>query len=78
MSKTILKGKIISNKMLKTVVVDVEHWVKDRIYQKMYKKHKHYKADTDDKKCNIGDEVLIELVNPISKDKRWKVIKKVS
>lgn len=78
MSKTILKGKVISNKMSKTVVVEVERWTKDRLYQKMYKNHKHYKADTGKEDYKIGDEVLIELSKPISKDKKWKVIKKVS
>lgn len=78
MSKTTLKGIVISNKLLKTVVIDVERWTKDRIYQKMYKKHKHYKADTGEKSYEIGDKVLIELSNPISKDKKWRVIKKLS
>ena len=78
MSKTTLKGKIVSNKMLKTVVVEVERWAKDRIYKKIYRSHKRYKADTGKNNYQVGDEVLIELSSPISKDKRWKVIKKVS
>jgi len=78
MSKTTLRGKVVSNKMLKTIVVEVESWKKDRIYKKMYKTHKRYKADTGDENYNIGNEVLIELTKPISKDKKWKVIKKFS
>ncbi len=78
MAKTKLRGKVISNKMARTVVVEVERWVKDPTYKKIYKKNKKYKSDVGQNKYNIGDKVEIELCSPISKDKKWRVIKKIS
>jgi len=72
-----LKGRVISNKMQKTVVVEVERIKKHRKYKKRYQVHKKYKAHTERDEFNIGDMVLIEECRPLSKDKRWKVIGKV-
>ena len=73
MPKKQLKGKIVSNKMDKTVVVEVERIKEHKKYKKRYKVHKKYKAHTE-AELNIGDKVVIEECLPISKDKKWKVI----
>jgi small subunit ribosomal protein S17 len=78
MAKKQLKGKIVSNKMGKTVVVSVERIEESKKYKKRFKTQKNYKAHSGDKKYNIGDTVLIEECNPISKDKSWKVIEKLA
>ncbi|MBI2041758.1 MAG: 30S ribosomal protein S17 [Candidatus Nealsonbacteria bacterium] len=76
MPKRQLQGIIISNKMQKTVVVTVESIKKHPKYLKTFKSHKNYKAHTDEA-FQIDDKVIIEECNPISKDKKWKVIKKI-
>lgn len=68
-----LKGKIISNKMTNTVVVKVLRLKKHPRYGKYIKISDNYKAHTNEN-IPIGSTVVIELVRPISKDKRWKVV----
>ena len=77
MPKRKLIGKIISNKMQKTVVVDVERMKENLKYKKKYKTDKKYKAHVENGEYQIGDKVIIEECRPISKDKKWRVIKKV-
>lgn len=77
MPKKQLVGKIISDKMQKTVVVEVERIKKDSKYKKRYKVRKKYKAHAEVKEYKIGDKVLIEECRPISKEKKWRVIKKL-
>lgn len=74
--KNQLKGKVVSNKMKKTVVVEVERLKKDRKYKRRYNYLKSFKAHDEKEECKIGDEVLIEECRPISKDKKWRVIKR--
>jgi len=74
MPKKQLKGKIVSNKMVKTVVVEVERIKEHPRYKRRYKVHKNYKAHAD-QKYQVGDMVIIEECRPLSKEKRWKVIK---
>jgi len=69
-----LKGKVISNKMLRTVVVKVSRLKKHPLYGKYFTISKKYKAHTDEK-IEEGKIVLIEPTRPISKGKKWKVIK---
>lgn len=76
MPKRKLKGKVLSNKMQKTVVVRVESIKEHTKYKKRFKVHKNFKAHTEEQ-YNIGDNVIIEECAPISKDKKWKVIQKV-
>lgn len=78
MAKKQLKGKVVSNKMQKTVVVLVGRMVESRKYKKRFMTHKKYKAHTQEQNCNVGDIVLIEECKPFSKEKNWKVIKKLS
>lgn len=77
MPKKQLIGTIISDRMEKTVVVKVDRLKEHPKYLRRYKVSKHYKAHDEKKEYHEGDKVLIEETSPISKDKRWKVIKKV-
>ncbi len=72
-----LQGKVVSDKMNKTVVVEVERVKEHPRFKKRYKVHKKYKAHDEKEDYKIGDEVLIEETRPISKDKNWRVIGKV-
>ena len=72
-----LIGKVVSDKMQKTVVVCVERLKKHSKYQKRYRISKNYKAHDENKDYKTGDVVMIEECSPISKDKRWKVVKKI-
>lgn len=76
--KNQLIGKVVSDKMSKTVVVNVERLKKHPKYQKRYRISKNYKAHDENKEYKIGDVVMIEECAPISKDKKWKVIKRIS
>lgn len=69
-----LKGKVISNKMLRTVVVEVSTLKKHPLYGKYFIVSKKYKAHCDEK-IDEGKIVLLQPTRPISKDKKWKVIK---
>ncbi len=78
MSKKTLTGKIISNKMQKTVVVRVESLKEHPKYKKRYRLHKNYKAHNEKQECKVGDRVIIQECRPISKDKKWEVVKILS
>ena len=68
-------GKVMSNKMDKTVVVKVERLIQDAKYRKFVRRRNTFKAHDAQNVCSVGDRVLIEESRPISKDKRWLVIK---
>ena len=73
-----LQGIIVSIKMQKTIVVKVEHTKEFAKYGKRQKIHKKYLVNIEDKKdCNIGDKVIIEECRPLSKKKKWTLIKKI-
>ena len=72
-----LIGKIVSTKMPKTVVVEVERTKEHPKYKRRYKAHKRYKAHVEKDQYARGDKVVIEECRPISKDKKWKVVKKL-
>lgn len=75
MSKKILKGAVVSNKMHKTVVVEVVWRKSHPKYGKYFRVSKKYKAHVEDSsKYNVGDTVAIIETRPISKEKRWAVI----
>ncbi|XOB46219.1 MAG: 30S ribosomal protein S17 [Candidatus Nealsonbacteria bacterium] len=76
MPKKQLKGIIISNKMQKTVVVEVERIKESPKYKRRYKIHKKYKAHDEKEEYKIGDRVIIKECRPLSKGKRWRVIKR--
>lgn len=66
-------GTVVSNKMQKTVVVEVEKLLKHPKYKKYVRKKKRYKAHDERNECQIGDRVLIVESRPLSKEKRWIV-----
>lgn len=76
MPKHQLTGTVISNKMQKTVVVEVERVKKHPKYKRRFKLHKKYKAHDEKGEYKVGDKVVIQETRPLSKDKRWRVIKK--
>lgn len=78
MTKRKLSGKIVSDKMQKTVVVEVERVKEHKKYKRRFRVHKKYKAHVETGDFKVGDTVLIEECSPISKDKKWKVIERVS
>ena len=71
----VLQGVVISDKMNKTIVVSISRFLKHPLYGKFYKTSKKYKAHDEDNSYKIGDKVEITETRPISKDKRFKVIK---
>lgn len=66
-------GKVVSNKMDKTVVVAVIDNVRHPLYKKIIKRTVKFKAHDEQNACGIGDTVMIMETRPISKDKRWRV-----
>lgn len=71
----VLKGVVVGDKMDKTVVVSVSRLVKHPLYGKFYQVSKKYKAHDEENKYKVGDKVEIRETRPISKDKRFEVIK---
>lgn len=68
-------GIVISNKMNKTIIVTVKKQISHKKYAKIISKTNKYYADDPYNKCKIGDLVQIEETRPLSKKKRWKLIK---
>lgn len=68
-------GRVVSDKMDKTVVVAIEKKVLHPVYKKYVRRRTKYKAHDENNECRVGDEVLIEETRPLSKDKRWRVTK---
>ena len=68
-----LTGTVVSDKMDKTAVVQVERLVKHPMYKKYIRRRNKFAAHDKDNSCNIGDRVLITESRPISKLKRWRV-----
>jgi small subunit ribosomal protein S17 len=71
-------GIVISSKMDKTIVVKIENRYPHPIYSKILVKTKKYLAHDEFDECNIGDQVLVEECRPLSKRKRWKLVKILS
>ena len=67
-------GKVVSNKMQKTIVVAVEDHVKHPLYGKIVKRTYKLKAHDENNDCNIGDTVRVMETRPLSKDKRWRLV----
>ncbi|MEM5787827.1 MAG: 30S ribosomal protein S17 [Syntrophobacteraceae bacterium] len=68
-------GTVMSNKMDKTVVVMVERLIQDAKYRKFVRRRNTFKAHDAQNACAVGDRVLIEESRPISKEKRWLIVK---
>ena len=67
-------GKVVSDKMDKTVVVSIQDNVKHPLYKKIIKRSVKFKAHDEKNECGIGDRVMIMETRPISKDKKWRVV----
>ena len=67
-------GKVLSNKMDKTIVVAVVDNVKHPLYNKIVKRTYKLKAHDENNECNIGDTVKVMETRPLSKDKRWRLV----
>lgn len=74
MAKKIYTGKVISNKMDKTIVVAVTRLFQHPVYKKTVKRVTKLKAHDEQNRCNVGDTVRILETKPLSKEKRWIVI----
>ena len=68
-------GKVVSNKMDKTIVVAVEDSVKHDLYKKIVKRTRRFKAHDEKNECGIGDRVKIMETRPLSKEKTWRLVK---
>lgn len=69
-----LIGKVISNKMDKTVVVAIERLVQHPVYKKVIKRITKIMANDEGNKCSIGDKIRVIEARPLSKRKRWRVV----
>ena len=67
-------GKVVSDKMDKTIVVAIEDNVKHPLYKEIIKNTVKFKAHDENNECHIGDRVLVMETRPLSKDKRWRVV----
>lgn len=67
-------GKVVSNKMDKTITVAIEDHVKHPLYGKIVKKTVKFKAHDENNACGEGDTVKIMETRPLSKDKRWRLV----
>ena len=67
-------GKVISDKMDKTIVVAIEDHVRHPLYGKIVKRTYKLKAHDEENQCGIGDTVKVMETRPLSKDKRWRVV----
>src|SRR6267154_4542445 len=67
-------GRVVSNKMDKTIVVAVETLKKHRIYKRTYRQTKRFHAHDEQNSCQIGDVVRIEESRPLSKTKHWRLV----
>ena len=69
-----LTGVVVSDRMEKTAVVEVDRTVLHSKYLKRFTKSKRYKAHDEENKARVGDKVVIEECRPLSKDKSWRII----
>jgi 30S ribosomal protein S17 len=67
-------GKVVSDKMDKTIVVAIETSVKHPLYKKIVKSTYKLKAHDENNECKIGDKVKVMETRPLSKDKRWRLV----
>ena len=67
-------GKVVSDKMDKTIVVAVEDHLKHPLYKKIVKRTYKLKAHDENNECKIGDTVKVMETRPLSKDKRWRLV----
>ena len=68
-------GQVVSNKMDKTIVVAIEDSVQHKLYKKIVKQTYKLKAHDENNECGIGDTVKVMETRPLSKDKRWRLVR---
>lgn len=73
-SRKVRIGRVVSDKMDKTITVAVEEFVRHPLYGKAVKRTKKFKAHDEENTCKIGDKVKIMETRPLSKDKRWRLV----
>jgi small subunit ribosomal protein S17 len=73
--RKVLEGRVISNKSQKTAIVRVDRLKIHPKYKKRYKVSKKYKIHDENNECKIGDKVIFEECRPLSRDKRWRLVK---
>lgn len=78
MAGKIISGKVISTKMIGTISVQVERAFRHKLYKKTIIRNKKYLADTNGHSIAEGDQVKIQECRPLSKNKRFRVIEKIS
>ena len=74
MPRRVMQGIVVSDKMEKTVIVEVERLVMHLLYKKFIRRSKKYSAHDENNACKVGDVVSIRECKPISKNKRWEVL----
>lgn len=74
-NKREMEAYVVSDKMDKTVVVQIKKRVQHPVFKKYYTVRKKYKAHDEENSCHNGDKVLIRQCRPLSREKRWVVIK---
>lgn len=67
-------GKVVSDKMQKTIVVAIEEIVQHKLYKKAVKRTVKFKAHDENETAHVGDKVLIMETRPLSKEKRWRLV----
>ena len=67
-------GRVVSDKMDKTIVLAIEDSVKHPLYKKVIKRTVRLKAHDENNECRVGDRVRVMETRPLSKDKRWRVV----
>ena len=72
--RKVMVGKVVSDKMDKTIVVAVETSVRHKMYNKIVKRTYKLKAHDEANDCKVGDTVKVMETRPLSKDKRWRVV----
>jgi len=75
-ARRVLVGRVVSDKMEKTITVEVTRRVKHKRYRKYVNRSKTYKAHDENNECKVNDEVVIEESRPLSRTKRWTVIER--
>ena len=74
MPRRVMQGIVVSDKMDKTVIVEVERLVMHLLYKKFIRRSKKYSAHDENNACKVGDVISIRECKPISKNKRWEVL----
>lgn len=73
-NRKVRQGKVVSDKMDKTIVVSIEDSVKHPLYKKVIKRTSKLKVHDENNECSIGDKVKVMETRPLSRDKRWRLV----